>query len=105
MSKRIPKARTESRVARSRSIEDPAPQAAMPLTSGASHAFDDLVEESLDEAAFLWGRWESELVSLTRSLDEVWTWTEDRLHGALDGVRAAGPAFVVAATQAMSSGD
>ena len=50
----------------------------------------DLVEESLDESVFLWKRWEAELLSLTRSLDEVWSWTEDRLQGALDGVRAAG---------------
>jgi uncharacterized protein (TIGR02270 family) len=52
----------------------------------------DLVEESLDEAEFLWGRWESELVSLTRNLDDVFNWTEDRLHGALDGVRVGGDA-------------
>ena len=51
---------------------------------------DGLVEESFDEAAFLWRRWEDELTSLTRNLDEVWSWTEDRLHGALDGVRVAG---------------
>ena len=50
----------------------------------------DLVEESLDEAAFLWKRWEAELGSLTRNLDAVSIWTEDRLHGALDGVRVAG---------------
>ena len=66
----------------------------MPPSPAPSPAFDDLVEESLDEAAFLWRRWEAELVSLTRSLDEVWSWTEDRLHGALDGVRAAGPRLV-----------
>lgn len=52
--------------------------------------FPDLVEESLEEATFLWGRWEHELSSLTRSLDEVVSWTEDRLHGALDGVRVGG---------------
>ena len=56
--------------------------------------FPDLIEESLDEAAFLWRRWESELTSLTRSLDEIYSWTEDRLHGALDGVRVAGPRAV-----------
>ena len=33
--------------------------------------FPDLVDESLDEAAFLWRRWERELTSLTRSLDEI----------------------------------
>ena len=51
--------------------------------------FPDIVEESLDEAAFLWGRWEAELSSLTRNLDEVWSWTEDRLNGALDGLLVA----------------
>ena len=29
--------------------------------------FPDLIDESFDEAAFLWRRWESELTSLTRS--------------------------------------
>jgi uncharacterized protein (TIGR02270 family) len=52
--------------------------------------FGDLFDESLHEATFLWGRWEQELASLTRSLDEIYSWTEDRLHGALDGVRVAG---------------
>jgi uncharacterized protein (TIGR02270 family) len=51
--------------------------------------FLDLVEESLDEAAFLWTRWEAELSSLTRNLDEIWSWTEDRLGGAIDGIRVA----------------
>ncbi len=53
----------------------------------AAEPFHDLVEESLEEAIFLWRRWHDELASLTRNLDEVWSWTEDRLHGALDGVR------------------
>jgi uncharacterized protein (TIGR02270 family) len=68
-------ARTASRVDTSVSIEEP---------------FWDLVEESLDEAAFLWTRWEGELDSITRNFDAVWTWTEDRLQGALDGVRLGG---------------
>jgi uncharacterized protein (TIGR02270 family) len=51
--------------------------------------FHDLVEESLDEAAFLWSRWETDLSSLTRNLDEVWSWTEDRLGGAVDGIKVA----------------
>lgn len=54
----------------------------------------DLVDQSLDEAAFFWTRWEAELASLTRNLEEVWFWTEDRLHGALDGVRVAGERLV-----------
>ena len=65
----------------------------------------DLVDESLDEATFLWGHWESELSSLTRSLNEVWFWTEDRLHGALDGVRAAGAEMVEIAAEGLSSGE
>ena len=56
----------------------------------AREPFWDIVEESLDEAAFLWVRWESDLQSLTRNLDDVFNWSEDRLHGALDGVRVAG---------------
>jgi uncharacterized protein (TIGR02270 family) len=63
----------------------------------------DLVEQSLEEAAFFWKRWEGDLGSLTRSLDEVWSWTEDRLHGALDGVRVAGDK-VVDATEAVLRG-
>jgi uncharacterized protein (TIGR02270 family) len=54
----------------------------------------ELVEESLDEAEFLWGRWETELSSLTRNLDEIFNWTEDRLQGALAGVRVGGEATV-----------
>ena len=77
----------------------------MPPSPAPSPAFDDLVEESLDEAAFLWRRWEAELVSLTRNLDEVWSWTEDCLHGALDGVRAAGPRLVDVGSAAMASED
>ena len=63
--------------------------------------FQDLVEESFDEAAFLWRRWENELASLTRNLDEVWSWTEDRLHGALDGVRVGGTSAIELAKTAL----
>src|ERR1700754_4911662 len=52
----------------------------------------DLIDECLDEAAFLWQRWEAELTSAQRNLDEIWHWTEDRLSGALDGVRVASDA-------------
>jgi uncharacterized protein (TIGR02270 family) len=62
----------------------------MSLSTHTTRPFSDLVEESLDEAAFLWRRWEGELTSLTRNLDDIWSWTEDRLHGALDGVRIGG---------------
>lgn len=66
----------------------------MPPLQSTARPFPDLVEESFDEAAFLWSRWESELSSPTRNLDEVWSWTEDRLQGALDGVRVAGTGVV-----------
>jgi uncharacterized protein (TIGR02270 family) len=65
----------------------------------------DLVEQSLEEAAFFWKRWEADLESLTRSLDEVWSWTEDRLHGALDGVRVAGEKVFEATAAALLSKD
>ncbi len=71
----------------------------------ATAPFRDLVEESFDEAAFLWRRWESELASLTRNLDEIYSWTEDRLHGALDGVRVGGAVAVEIATEALRSDD
>ncbi|MGH8335881.1 MAG: hypothetical protein ACRETL_03445, partial [Gammaproteobacteria bacterium] len=63
----------------------------------------DLVEQSLEEAAFFWKRWEADLESLTRSLDEVSSWTEDRLHGALDGIRV-GSEKVVEITEAALRG-
>lgn len=56
--------------------------------------FQDVVEESLDEALFLWRRWRQELASPTRNLREIYGWTEDRLQGALDGVRVASPAML-----------
>jgi uncharacterized protein (TIGR02270 family) len=61
----------------------------VPPSVAAAGPFAHIVEENLDEAAFLWGRWEAELSSLTRDLDEVWSWTEDRLNGAVDGVLVA----------------
>ena len=69
----------------------------------AAAPFQDLVEESFDEAAFLWHRWEGELTSLTRNLDEIWSWTEDRLHGALDGVCVGGAASLALATKELQS--
>ena len=67
--------------------------------------YRDLVEQSLEEAAFFWKRWEADLESLTRSLDEVWSWTEDRLHGALDGVRVAGEKVVEVTEAALRGKD
>jgi len=66
----------------------------------------DLIDESLDEATFLWQRWEAELSSPHRNLDEIWEWTEDRLIGALDGVRVASDAMLESMLAgAMSSED
>ena len=65
--------------------------------------FQDLVEESFDEAVFLCRRWEHELTSLTRNLGEVWSWTEDRLHGALDGVRVGGAGAIELAKTAVQA--
>jgi uncharacterized protein (TIGR02270 family) len=67
--------------------------------------FPDLIDESFDEAAFLWRSWERELSSLTRNLDEVWSWTEDRLQGALDGVRVAGDGLLDLAARGLRSED
>jgi len=77
----------------------------MSAPSNAPAPFRDLVEECFDEAAFLWRRGEAELTSLTRNLDEVWTWTEERLHGALDGVRVGGRAAIDIATEGLLSND
>src|SRR5262245_33832625 len=63
----------------------------MAVVQQPTRPFTDIAEQSLDEAIFLWRRWESELASPTRNLDEVWSWTEDRLHGALDGVQLTDP--------------
>jgi uncharacterized protein (TIGR02270 family) len=70
----------------------------------ATEPYWDLVAQSLEEGAFYWKRWEADLQSLTRNLDEVWSWTEDRLQGALDGVRVAGDR-VVEVTQAALEGE
>ena len=59
-----------------------------PISSPAT-PLRDIIDESRDEAAFLWRRWETELFSPTRNLDEMCSWSEDRLQGALDGVRVA----------------
>ncbi len=67
--------------------------------------FRDLIEESLDEAAFLWKRWETDLASPSRNLDEIWSWTEDRLQGALDGVRVAGEELPGLIAKALETND
>jgi uncharacterized protein (TIGR02270 family) len=75
------------------------------MTRATAAPFWDLIEESLDEAVFLWKRWETDLASPTRSLDEVWSWTEDRLQGALAGVRVARDGLVRLIQSAMEGGD
>jgi len=75
----------------------------MPPSIATAVPFADLIGHSFDEAAFLWRRWEHELASPTRNLDEVWSWTEDRLHGALDGVRVAGADLVDLAVKELLS--
>jgi uncharacterized protein (TIGR02270 family) len=66
----------------------------------------DLIDECLDEATFLWQRWEAELSSPHRNLDEIWDWTEDRLAGALDGVRVAADSMLESlAASAMATED
>jgi uncharacterized protein (TIGR02270 family) len=77
----------------------------MDVARNTTEPFWDLVEESLEEAAFLWKRWEADLTHPTRSLDEVWSWTEDRLQGALDGVRVAGSSVTRMAASALGSED
>lgn len=53
-----------------------------------------LVEDSLDEAEFLWRRWEDALSSHAQDLEGVSFWIEERLLGSLEGVRVgAEPAF------------
>jgi uncharacterized protein (TIGR02270 family) len=56
--------------------------------------FWDIVEESLDEAEFLWGRWESALVAADQRLADVSTWTEERLLGSIEGLVVAGEAGI-----------
>ena len=54
----------------------------------------DLVEESLDEAQFLWRRFEATLATHARDLAGLSFWIEERLLGAIDGVRAGGDAVI-----------
>ena len=52
----------------------------------------DLVEESFDEAEFLWHRWEDGLLSHARDLAGTAFWVEERLAGSLEGIRVGGDA-------------
>jgi uncharacterized protein (TIGR02270 family) len=58
--------------------------------------FWHILEESLDEAEYLWARWERSLDSHDLPLQRVAFWIENRLRGSLDGVRTAGDAAVAA---------
>src|SRR5258708_5421288 len=92
MSKPIPKARTASRGVRFGSTDG---QSDLPSPMNVKvEPLPHLIDESFEEAAFLWSRWEADLSSISRNLDEVWTWTEDRLGGALDGVALASNAIL-----------
>jgi uncharacterized protein (TIGR02270 family) len=51
-----------------------------------------LVEGALDEAEFLWQRWQAMLWTHAYDLDGVSFWVEERLLGALDGLRVGGEA-------------
>lgn len=52
----------------------------------------NLVEDSLDEAEFLWRRWEEALSSHAQDLEGVSFWIEERLLGSLEGVRVGADA-------------
>jgi uncharacterized protein (TIGR02270 family) len=60
----------------------------------AALVFWDIVEESFDEAEFLWGRRDAALEAHDRTLAQVEIWIEERLLGALEGLCVAGPAAV-----------
>lgn len=51
----------------------------------------DVLEEHLDEAGFLWGRWERALDSSKYTLDEVCNFEEPRLLAHLDALAVGGP--------------
>src|SRR6185369_129808 len=50
----------------------------------------DIYEEHLDEAAFLWGQWESALDAATFALHDVMVGPEERLRAHLDGLVLGG---------------
>jgi uncharacterized protein (TIGR02270 family) len=52
--------------------------------------FWELVDESLDEVGFFWGRWESALIAADLDAPAVFTWIEERLLGSIDGLVVAG---------------
>lgn len=52
--------------------------------------FWDIVEDSLEEAEFLWRRFEAALVAPDQRLDDIATWIHDRLLGGIDGLVVSG---------------
>lgn len=60
------------------------------MQSSSQNVLWPIVDESFDEAEYLWRSWENSLDTHARSYREVWFWTEDRLAGALDGVLLGG---------------
>lgn len=63
-----------------------------------------IVEESLDEAEFLWALRAHALDAHDQNLERVRTWTEDRLRAALDGVVVGGDGIVDALEPALRDG-
>lgn len=60
---------------------------ARPLGAHAPTPLWHLVEASLDEAEFLWKRWEQAFSSHSQDLQSLAVWIEERLLGSLEGVR------------------
>jgi uncharacterized protein (TIGR02270 family) len=51
--------------------------------------FDHIVEATVEDADFLWTRWERFLDAPDLGFEQVYFWVEQRLQGALDGLRGA----------------
>jgi len=66
----------------------------LPTRSSSPPVFWSIVEESLDEAEFLWHRRRQMLAAHDQTLDTVEKWVEDRLMGALDGLTVGGEAGI-----------
>jgi uncharacterized protein (TIGR02270 family) len=62
------------------------------------------VEESFDEAEFLWATRERALDAHNQDVEHVRTWTERRLLGSLDGLSLAGDSAGEMATAALQQG-
>lgn len=60
------------------------------MTVASAPAIPDILEEHLDEAAFLWGQWERALASPRYTIAEVAAGPEERLQAHLAGLLAGG---------------